>query len=297
MIDLWYPTEPSLPEGRHEYGLGVGWVVAESPAVDVVCPPVVLSHGAFGSARAYAWIAEPLARAGYVVCGVSHFGESPVFGADTIDPLAVLDLDPRVSDCTFALDRLSAGSISGPRVRPAVVGALGHSSGGATAIALAGGVFDPVAMARYCASQEALGDRGCDYGRGADLPQSVAPRSRHDPRVRVVVALDPALGPGFTTTSLAGISVPVHVVGAVDNDFLPIEAHAVRYARLIPGSSFMRLTGGEGHFVYLNECTADLVANGVPLCRDRSGVNRGAVHTFLAPVIVRAFDAALIPIT
>jgi predicted dienelactone hydrolase len=182
-------------------------------------------------------------------------------------------------------------------VDPARVGAIGHSSGGATVIALAGGVFDPRAMARYCASPEARDDRGCDYGRGAAPSRSGSdPRSFVDPRVRAVVALDPALGPGFLETSLGAISIPVHIVGAVDNDFLPVEAHAARYARLIPRASFTRLTDGEGHFVFLNECASDLDANGVPLCRDREGVDRGAVHTRLRPIIQGAFDEALGPV-
>jgi predicted dienelactone hydrolase len=107
------------------------------------------------------------------------------------------------------------------------------------------------------------------------------------------VALDPALGPGFRERSLAAIALPVHVVGAMDNDFLPVGAHASRYARLIPGCSFTQLAEREGHFVYLNECSSDLEANGVSLCRDREGVDRAAVHARLAPIIRRAFDVTL----
>jgi predicted dienelactone hydrolase len=295
-IDLWYPTASSAPEATHDYGLGTGQVVEDAPAVDDASPAIVLSHGAFGSARAYSWIAEPLARHGYVVCGVSHYGESPVYGAETIDPLAVMDLAARVLDCTFALDRLLSGSTLRVTADPSRVGALGHSSGGATVVALAGGVFDPESMARYCASDEARADRGCEYGRSGGPPRPSAgpgPRSYRDRRVRAAVALDPALGPGFQASSLAEIRVPVHIVGAIDNDFLPVSAHAERYARLIPGSSFTRLSNGEGHFVYLNECGSDLEANGVPLCRDRVGVDRGAVHAMLEPLIREFFDSHL----
>jgi predicted dienelactone hydrolase len=213
---------------------------------------------------------------------------------ETIDPSSVMDLGSRALDCSFALDRLLEGSLD-VDVEPARVGALGHSSGGATVIALAGGVFDASAMARYCGSDEARGDHGCDYARGPastiELPE---PRSFADPRVRVVVALDPALGPGFQEDSLAAIAIPVHVVGAMDNDFLPVEAHASRYARTIPGCSFTQLSEGEGHFVYLNVCDSDLQANGVPLCRDREGVDRAAVHGRLAPIVQRTFDEALV---
>ena len=71
--------------------------------------------------------------------GVSHHGESPLYAVETIDPRAVLDPEPRVLDCSFALDRLLEGSDLDLDVDPARIGPLGHSSGGATVIALAGG--------------------------------------------------------------------------------------------------------------------------------------------------------------
>ena len=43
----------------------------------------------------------------------------------------------------------------------------------------------------------------------------------------------------------------------------------VRYAALLPNVVLVALEHGEGHFVYLNSCTSDLSANGVPLCVDR----------------------------
>jgi len=87
--------------------------------------------------------------------------------------------------------------------------------------------------------------------------------------------------------------VPVLVVGSVDNDFLPFDHHAGRYAALLPSATLVRLQEGEGHFVYLNSCSSDLAANGVPLCVDREGVDREAVHARLAPQILAFFRAAM----
>ena len=296
VIDAWYPAAPSTTEDEHSYGLGTGRVAEEAHAAAGEFPAVLLSHGAFGAARNYAWIAEHLARSGFVVCGVSHFRESYVHGVETIDPSAVGQLDDRAQDCSFALDYLLEASPLRTAVDPHRVGALGHSSGGATVVALVGGAFDPVEMGRYCSSDHAQGDRGCGYGgappaRGSGTAGTMV--RREDPRVRAVVALDPALGPGFDAVSLAAIAKPVHVVGSMHNDFLPVEHHAALLAGLIPGATFVGLDGGEGHFVYLNACTGDREANGVPLCRDRDGVDRGAVHGRLEPMIRAFFDAHL----
>ncbi len=256
-LDVWYPAAASAVEQDHDYVLGTGRVAEDADGADGPFPLIVMSHGAFGSARSYAWIAEHLARGGYVVCGVSHFGESPVYGPETIDPLSVLEIGPRAEDCSFAIDHLLGGSTIGGNVDTSRIGALGHSSGGATVVALSGGVFDPAAMRRYCASEAARDDRGCAYGRDPSRrpTDDPAPRSHRDTRIRAAVALDPALGPGFAASSLAEITVPFHVVGAVANDFLPFEEHAARYARSIRGCSLTRLESGEGHFVFLNRAT------------------------------------------
>ena len=163
-------------------------------------------------------------------------------------------------------------------------------------------------MRDYCASEDAREDRGCQYA--TRMPPGAAPRravepeeappeaaspeaaspeaaghSYRDERIRAVVALDPALGPGHDALSLSRVQVPVHIVGSVENDLLPFAHHAGRYARLIPDAFLTPLAHGEGHFVYLNECSSDLEAQGVPLCRDREGARRSTVHARLEETI------------
>jgi len=293
LVDVWYPAPPSAVEIEHDYGMARGRAALDSAVEEGRHALVVLSHGAFGSARNYTWIAGHLAHRGFVVAGVSHFRESPAYGPETIDPAIALQPWHRAIDCSFALDWLLGHARFGDRVDPARIGALGHSSGGATVIELGGALFDPEAMGRYCASEAAREDRGCAYGRGVPLVRGAPPearRSYRDPRIRAIVALDPALGPGHDPGPVA---VPTHVVGAVDNDFLPFESHAGRYARLIPGATLTRLTGGEGHFVYLDVCNWDREANGVPLCRDRPGVDRTAVHGRLREIVSGFLESTL----
>jgi predicted dienelactone hydrolase len=296
IIDLWYPAVPTAAERQFEYQPGSGMVARDAPPHEEEHPVIVLSHGAFGAARNYSWIAESLARRGFVVLGVSHFKESFVYGPETIDPAAALQPWQRPLDCSAALDFL----LKEPRFQaiadPARVGALGHSSGGATVIALAGALFDPAAMQEYCASDTAKGDRGCLYG--AQKPRQAAPleavrRSYRDERIRAVVAMDPALGPGHDARSLSRVRVPVHIIGSVENDFLPFEHHAARFARLIPGASLTPLAHGEGHFVFLDECSGDLSVQGVPLCRDREGVQRRIVHGKVAEIVAQFFQQHL----
>ncbi len=299
-MDVWYPARDDAVEADHDYGMSTGRVVTGAPVARGPFPVCVLSHGAFGAARNYSWLAEDLARRGVVVAGVSHFGESFVYGIDTIDPTTVGQLHDRVLDCSFALDELLDDSPWSNQVDGERVAALGHSSGGATALALAGGAFDPALMHAYCATADPAIDRGCGYGppgSASTPPESTATHRAEqfvDPRVGAVVAMDPALGPGFDAASLRAIVTPCQLIGSVDNDFLPFDEHVGRYAQLIPGSRLVRLERGEGHFVYLDECGSDRDANGVPLCQDRAGVDRTAVHARLRSVISGFLDEHLI---
>jgi hypothetical protein len=106
------------------------------------------------------------------------------------------------------------------------------------------------------------------------------------------VAFDPALGPGHTDQSLRAIGIPTLIVGAVDNDFLPYEHHAGRYARLTQGAKHIPLANVEGHFVFLNEGQSDARANGVAIYRDRGGVT-GPAFTKFSPIRYSSF---LLPI-
>ena len=299
LVDLWYPAEETSREAPFDYRPGFG-IVAEGAGCAVTAAPcVILSHGAFGAARNYSWIAERLARSGYVVAGASHYGESFVYGPQTIDPLSALQPWQRALDCSFVLDQLTADARFGSMMDDRRIGALGHSSGGATALELAGAELDLAAMRRYCRSEEAAEDRGCQYARQqgaappAAFPWQTTPRRLLDGRIKAVVAMDPALGPGHTDASLGMIEVPTLVVGAVQNDFLPYEHHAARYARLIRGAQHLALSDGEGHFVFLNEGTSEAQANGVPLYKDRNGVDRARVHETLARSILPFLDTNL----
>ena len=289
--DVWYPSTDESEERAMVYGLGQGSVVAGATVAASGAPfsLAVMSHGASGSAPAYSWLAEYLARRGIVVLGVSHYGESWLYGAETVDPGAVTRLWARPGDCTFALTQLLMSADFTERINGARIAAIGHSSGGATAVALGGATFDPAALWSYCQSDDARPDRGCHYARQLEpLPAAPAEASMsyRDSRITAIVVMDPAAGPGYSAASLAQVRVPVLVIGSEDNDFLPFVQHAGRYAALLPKASLVTLHAGEGHFVYLNTCTADLFANGVPLCVDREGVDREAVHARLAPKIL-----------
>jgi predicted dienelactone hydrolase len=145
---------------------------------------------------------------------------------------------------------------------------------------------------RIVVHERAEEDRGCRYPVEASSGSAVEPPTG-DARVRAIVLLDPAVGPGFDEAALAPVKASALVVGSVDNDFMPFTFHAGRYAQLLPNVDVVRLESGEGHFVYLDECSLPLEAMGVRLCTDRPGVVRRAVHTRLRDRIVDFYTQSL----
>jgi predicted dienelactone hydrolase len=282
-LDVWYPAETD--ENMHRYGLSTGRVAVSSPIATGRFPVILLSHGALGSATNYAWIAERLARSAFVVVGVSHFGESRVFGEATVNPATVGDFGARTRDFSFALDFILQRSKWASGVDGGRVGALGHSSGGATVAILAGGQISMEAMAAFCLSKEGPTDRGCGYRAGATTEIMSAPPTA-EPRVRAIVLLDPAVGPGFDSPGLSRVKIPALVVGSVANDFMPFAVNPQRYAEFLPNAQAIRLDSAEGHFVYLDECSLPVEAMGVPLCSDRPGVVRAEVHRRLGASVI-----------
>ncbi len=291
MVDVWYPVSDGTSE-PYNYGLGRGHVVEAGAIAAGRFPLIMLSHGALGAARNYSWIAEPLARAGYVVAGVSHFGESYVYGAHTVEPGAVLRFWERPLDVSAAVSYMIDASPLSAAIDRDRIGFVGHSSGGATGLLLAGGTFDAEKMAAYCETPEARADRGCDYAETTVDDEVKAPEDQNyrDDRVQALAILDPALGPGFRDFGGLPSDTGLLVVGSTDNDFLPFESHAGRIANLLPDVEWHWLAGGEGHFVYLNICGLEIEANGVPLCVDRDGVSRLQSHRDLI-TLVRSYFA------
>ncbi len=295
-LDWWYPTVGQSAESMN-YGLGRGLVVPRGSIAEGRFPLVVLSHGAMGAARDYSWVAEALARAGFLVAGVSHYEESYVYGSETVDPSAVLRAWQRPLDVSAAISFISSQSRFTDSADADRIAFLGHSSGGATGVGLLGLRFDTQSMAEYCVSDRAEKDRGCRYAEGsvAPLDPELVEADYQDLRIQAFVLFDPALGPAFQDFSDLKGTGPILLVGPVENDFFPATEYLEHYAANLPNTQVHRLSGGEGHFIFLDQCELDQKANGVPLCIDRPAVDRGELHDQLAPVVVSFLRTSLTP--
>jgi len=282
-VTVWFPAKNDCAEAI--------LCLAENAKLD---QGAVFSHGAMGAARGYNWIGYALASQGIITVGLNHYGESWVYGQETIDLSAVLRFWERPRDVIFALNQLSQNHIKSDVDRPIFnkridwtnVTAIGHSSGGATVAALAGSQLELRKAETYCASLASKEDKSCGYMKHQleAAKEGYNPsESFQDKRIKRIIAMDPALGHVTNEESLKRIEIPVLVIGSKQNDFLTYDTHAGYYAKNIPQAKNFVLDNGEGHFVYLDKCEHTYKANGVSICTDREGVNRNEVHKSIYP--------------
>lgn len=279
-VTIWYP------EG--ECAAGTPKRCLEESAV--THKVIIVSHGSMGASDDYAWIGNGLAAHGYIVIGLNHFSESRVYGEQTQNFRATGMVWERAQDVSRVLDALEKLNPFQKQIVWDNAIVIGHSAGGQTAALLAGSRFDIQAFVKYCSSGQANGDRSCFYTRNIKQAPgsfiSLFNGNYRDPRVRKIVLLDPALGPALVEQSMAGSRIPALVVGARHDDFLPWSSHGAHYAAAIPHAKTLLLDGNEGHFVFLSVCHHGTKVNGIPLCIDKAGVDRTAVHGHLLSRLV-----------
>jgi len=121
-VNLWYPEGMCVDTAAR-------FCLADSSVTSKV---VVLSHGSMGSAANYSWLGESLARAGFIVVGVNHYGESSIYGANTQDARSSAFTWQRAQDISALLSRLAAEKTFQRAVNWNSVIAVGHSAGGQT---------------------------------------------------------------------------------------------------------------------------------------------------------------------
>lgn len=304
-ITLWYPAQASCSDATI--------CLADHTVLNKA---VVFSHGAMGAAKGYSWIGKMFAAQGYVTVGINHYGESWVYGPEHVNPAAALQFWERPVDISFVLDQLQSNlltAVSQPAAQTQTTSArnvaspapqrlfnrnivwdhiiaVGHSSGGATVLAMAGSQLAFADAATYCATAAATADKSCHYLKfqtEANTKGYNPAQKFFDARIKSVIALDPALGHATTVQSLQAMTIPVLIIGSAQNDFLPYDRHAGYYAANIPAAQSLIFDQGEGHFVYLDACKHSYQAMGVALCTDRPGIDRHTVHQKSAAKMLR----------
>ena len=267
--------------------------VAHTGATDLpVRGLVLLSHGTSGSEIGHHDLAARLAREGYVVAALRHPGDNWQQGRGMAAESRYFTERPR--QASRVIDALLADPLWGPRIPRERIAALGHSAGGYTVLALAGGRADSARIAAHCrATQDDA--TFCQLGKAAlDAPPSgtAAPLADvTDARVRAVIAMAP-VGLVLDPASLGGIRVPVAIYTASLDTVLVPKYHADPLMRAMPQATHRRVEGA-GHFAFMSQPGHPLPSQSGDAAGNPPGFDRQAFLDKLAEEIVAFLDAAL----
>lgn len=295
-VALYYPTQ--APARAIPMGPFTPNVAIQATPEPTVKGLIVLSHGTGGSELGHSRLAEALAEDGYLVAALRHprdnwqdhslFNESPdkVFDERPRQVSWVIDVllrDPQWKD------RI-ARDAQGPKI-----GAVGHSAGGYTVLALAGAQPDMSRIAKHCDASRADDPIFCKTARvdraaaePSATPVSAAPLT--DMRVRAVVALAP-FGVVFTASSLANIRMPVAVYEAEKDRWLVPRFHAEWIAQNLPGVELHRVPNA-WHFAFMDTPSMPLLSPDGDVAADPPGFDRAAFLKQLSRDLPAFFNKA-----
>jgi predicted dienelactone hydrolase len=250
-----YPAD--APERTETLGRYPAEVAMDAPVAAGVHALVVVSHGMGSWNVLHRRLAAHLARNGLVVAMPVHPGDNREDRSLTDTPA---NLFARPRHLGAVIDHVLADPGLGGALLPERVGVIGHSLGGYTALALAGGV------PKTLPGEEPDG-----------VPRALAVAS--DRRVAALVLLAPAT-PWFREEgALDAVAVPVLMMSGERDDVTTAwHAEVVEKGLTAAAPLEHRVVAGAGHYSFLSPYPPEMTGPGLPASLDPDGFDRPAFH-------------------
>ena len=282
---LWYPSQKS---GR----TAVGPFTMEASRGAAVGAGrygvLLLSHGTGGGRLNHRGTAIRLAEGGYIVVAPEHAGDS---WRDERHSGTAANWIRRPRQLSAVLDRLLDDTEFGPRIDAARIGAVGHSAGGYSVLALIGGRADMGVLARHCTQRREHDARFCDYGRPGEHSADPMP-DLSDPRVSAVAAVAP-VGALFGEGAFAGVRVSAQIHLLAGDRVLREPWHAENIAALMGDNARLVVHPEAHHFAFITPFPPAMADEVGAAGRDPAGFDRRAFLAEIDEQILRFFDEAL----
>jgi len=237
----------------------------DAPIDEGTFPLVVISHGSGGYPLLYRTIGAYLAKHGYVVALPEHPGNNR--NDDALNG-TVENLVNRPRHIRLTIDAVSADAYFKDRVQPDTTAVIGHSMGGYTALAVAGG--------------QPWTEKG----------EKVAVES--DGRVKALVLLAPATGWFTPEDALRSVNIPILLLVAEHDPFTP-RWQGELVLDGVPDRSRVtyRVIENAGHFSFLSPFPPAMRSSKFPPSTDPEGFDRERFHDTLNAEVVAFLDGTL----
>lgn len=220
-------------------------------------PLILISHGAQGNAEQMRWLGVYLASRGYIAVVINHNGSDQEERKTGILSLSDFCMWERPRDISAVLDRMLKETEFSNRIDTARIACAGFSLGGATAIWVAGALFDMKELGKNEAPPPEIFKASIDRLIELEKTDPIVINSvKHsadsfsDKRIKAVFALSPAIGQGFTKEGLKNITIPVQIVVGDADVVAPMASNAAYYSKYIPTARpLLVLPGERGHYL------------------------------------------------
>lgn len=279
-VGLFYPT--AAADRAVPMGPWLPIVAPGAPASDARLKGLILiSHGTSGAELNHHNLGTRLARDGYLVAAVRHPGDN---WQDRSLVATGRYFSERPLQLSRVLDALLASPEWGARIPAERIGAVGHSAGGYSVLALAGAQADPQRSAQHCSTVQddpgycSLAKSPGGNAQAAAATTTAAPGTQRtqaaDRRIRAVVALTP-MAVVLTAESLAAITVPVRVIMAEHDSVLNRKYHGDHVVTNLPDAKASTVSGA-GHFAFMAQPTFALPSAAGDASANPPGFDRNA---------------------
>lgn len=256
-LQVWFPTrDQGLPAASYDGAASGDAQLGAAPACEVARPLVVFSHGNGGVRYQSFFLTEHLASHGYVVAAADHVGNTTLdLGSVPLPELALrrpADVS-RVADQLLARSADPADPLSGCLDPDAGFAVVGHSFGGWTSLAVAGGRIDLDGLSALCAAGPF--DFLCGLPEAWDAAHpGDGSGDLSDPRAWAAVPLTP-VGARSLGDGLAQIAVPTLVIGGTADTVTPWELEVEPiYRQLEVGERALAGLVDAGHYDFTDFC-------------------------------------------
>lgn len=257
-----YPTHQ--PSSLTKFGLYTMDVCLDAKIIEGQFPLIIISHGNGGSPLLYRTISTYLAKNGYIVAMIEHYGNNR---NNNVLENTTENLMARPKHVSLTIDFLLADHWFSESIAEEKIGIIGHSMGGYTALALAGGV--------------------------PHTKNGIVIDVSSDSRIKAIVLLAP--GTGWFMNSLDKVTIPILMFTAEKDPITPkwngeIVLNCVSEKSQIT----FREIENAGHFSFLSPFPATMKnANFLP-STDPVGFDREKFHEELPPEILNFLNNNLI---
>ncbi|WP_009632637.1 alpha/beta hydrolase [Synechocystis sp. PCC 7509] len=280
-VDIYYPQQNSL-------------LSALRPT-----PLVVISPGLGANRQFFSYLARHLASHGLTVAALEHPDRLTKNLSNISSPNQVLpatEFINRPKDISFLLDQLSninrqSGELQG-KLNTETVSVIGHSLGGYTALAVAGGELNLQQLRQACKNPNPLAQSPADWLQCGAANLIDSKLKLQDRRVKNAIALNPVIGQLFGENGLNKVSVPVLILASTEDAITPVLNHQLRPFTQLGDQKYLITAIGGTHLSVGNPNSQALTDTAV--IKERRGVEVQPLRQLISGVSL-AFINQLTP--